>query len=33
MVFQNCEAENFGLITVEPPAYKADIVVTETAFM
>jgi hypothetical protein len=33
MICQNREAENFGLTTVEPPAYNADIVVTETAFM
>ncbi len=33
MVFQNWEAENLGLITVEPPAYSADIVVTDTAFI
>ena len=33
MTFQNFEPENFGLMTVEPPAYKADMVVTDTAFM
>ena len=32
-MFQNFEAENLGLMTVELPAYKADMVVTETAFM
>ena len=33
MMFQNFDAENLGLTTVEPPEYNADIVVTETAFM
>jgi hypothetical protein len=33
MMSQNRDAENFGLTTVEPPAYSAAMVVTETAFM